>query len=68
MRRSSDTEAEKGGKPGRALLRACQRGATAVEYGLIVSLIVIAMVTALNSVAERTINMWANVSTAVTQN
>ena len=34
------------------------KGATAVEYGLIVSLVVIAMITALSSVAETTSNMW----------
>jgi pilus assembly protein Flp/PilA len=38
-------------------------GATAVEYGLIVSLIVIAMIGALNSVANETINMWSDVRT-----
>jgi pilus assembly protein Flp/PilA len=42
-----------------------QRGATAVEYALIVSLIVIAMVAALRGVADTTINMWTNVSTTV---
>ena len=38
-------------------------GATAVEYGLIVSLIVIAMIGALNGVANETINMWSEVRT-----
>lgn len=33
-------------------------GATAVEYGLIVSLIVLAMVGALQGVATTTIEMW----------
>jgi len=33
-------------------------GATAVEYGLICSLIVIAMIAAVNGVAEITINTW----------
>lgn len=37
-------------------------GATAVEYGLIVSLIVVAMIAALNGVANETINMWSDVS------
>jgi pilus assembly protein Flp/PilA len=36
-------------------------GATAVEYGLIVSLIVIAMITSLNTVADETIAMWENI-------
>jgi len=44
-------------------LGADQRGATAVEYGLIVSLIVIAMVGALQGVASETIAMWSDVQT-----
>lgn len=40
------------------------KGATAVEYGLIVSLIVIAMVGALNSVATETIAMWSDIQAA----
>ena len=57
--------------PLRSLLRAGRRlfvdrrGATAVEYGLIVALIVLAMVGALSSVADTTTNMWNNVSTKV---
>ncbi len=39
-------------------------GATAVEYGLIVSLIVIAMIGALNGVATSTSDMWDDVQTA----
>lgn len=42
-----------------------QRGATAVEYGLIVSLIVIAMIGSLLQVAGTTTEMWNNVSDAV---
>ena len=38
-------------------------GATAVEYGLIVSLIVIAMIGALNGVANTTVEMWSDVRT-----
>jgi pilus assembly protein Flp/PilA len=38
-------------------------GATAVEYGLIISLIVLAMVFALQSVATTTINMWNDIET-----
>ena len=37
-------------------------GATAIEYGLIVSLIVVAMIAALQGVANETINMWNDVS------
>lgn len=42
-------------------------GATAVEYGLIVSLIVIACVGALQGVAGETIEMWDFVSDKVTR-
>jgi pilus assembly protein Flp/PilA len=43
----------------------CQRGATAVEYGLILALICLAMITALSNVANKTIGMWNNVATEV---
>lgn len=43
----------------------CENGATAVEYGLIVSLIVIAMITALTSAANSTTNMWDRVSNQI---
>ncbi len=43
-------------------LIADRRGATAVEYGLIITLIVLAMLAALNNVAGSTISMWGNVS------
>lgn len=42
------------------------RGATAVEYGLIVSLIVIAMVGALRGVADENNGLWAFVRNEVT--
>lgn len=41
------------------------RGATAVEYGLILALIVIAMIVALKGLAGVTIAMWTDVSTKV---
>lgn len=41
------------------------KGATAVEYGLIVSLIVIAAMAAIVSVADVTINMWNNIAAEV---
>ena len=47
-------------------IRRCEQGATAVEYGLIVSLIVIAMFAALGNVAGSTISMWNEVSNKVT--
>jgi len=43
----------------------CRRGATVVEYGLIIALVVLAMVGALSSVADTTTGMWNNVSVAV---
>jgi pilus assembly protein Flp/PilA len=51
----------------KTILRAVrdEDGATAVEYGLIVSLIVLAMFAALNNVSKKTINMWNNVSNTV---
>lgn len=46
------------------LLR-CERGATAVEYGLILALIVLAMIAALSNLANKTVGMWNNVATEV---
>jgi pilus assembly protein Flp/PilA len=45
-----------------------KRGATAVEYGLIVSLIVIASVAAISQLATSTNDMWNEVANAVSQN
>jgi pilus assembly protein Flp/PilA len=42
-----------------------ERAASAVEYGLILALIVLAIMAALQQVASTTINMWNNVSTQV---
>lgn len=42
-----------------------ETGATALEYGLIVSLVIIAMLGALNAVAGTTVGMWNNVSTTI---
>jgi pilus assembly protein Flp/PilA len=47
-------------------LAACQRGATAVEYGLILALICLAIIGAISNVANKTIGMWNNVATEVT--
>ena len=41
------------------------RGATAIEYGLIVALVVIAMLTALGSVADQDTGLWALVKTEI---
>ena len=43
-------------------IKRCEHGATAVEYGLIVSLIVIVMIAALGNVAGSTTNMWNDVT------
>lgn len=45
----------------RQLLRS-KKGATAIEYGLIAALVVIAMIGALSSVANVTIGTWDHVS------
>jgi pilus assembly protein Flp/PilA len=42
-----------------------RRGATAIEYGLIAALIVIAMIASLKGLANVTTGMWNNVSTQV---
>ena len=42
------------------------RGATAIEYGLIVSLVVIAMIVALQGVAGANTDLWAHVREKVT--
>jgi pilus assembly protein Flp/PilA len=46
-------------------VRRDKRGATAVEYGLIVALIFIAIVVAVGNAASSTINMWNNVANRV---
>jgi pilus assembly protein Flp/PilA len=43
----------------------CQKGATAVEYGLIVSLLVIAMLAALGNVADTTTGIWNSISNEI---
>lgn len=42
-----------------------RRGATAVEYGLIIGLIVIVLITGLTQLASTNTGMWNNVSSAV---
>lgn len=41
------------------------RAATAIEYGLIVSLVVIAMIASFMTVADTTTGMWNNISSKV---
>ncbi|WP_373473694.1 Flp family type IVb pilin [Sphingorhabdus lacus] len=43
----------------------CEQGATAVEYGLIVSLIVIAIVASLGEFGEGSQSMWNSVSNKI---
>lgn len=47
------------------LLLGSKRGATAIEYGLIVALVAIACMTAINSVADGTIGMWGYVKSNI---
>ncbi len=42
------------------------RGATAIEYGLIIAMVVLAIMVAVNTVATKTNNMWINVANKVT--
>ncbi|MBA3838425.1 MAG: Flp family type IVb pilin [Sphingomonas sp.] len=42
-----------------------RRGGTAIEYGLIASLVVIAMLASLAGLANQTVGMWGNVNTKV---
>ena len=51
----------------RQLLRLAQddRGATAVEYGLILALVVLAVIGSIQALANTTIGMWTDVSTKV---
>lgn len=49
------------GKIMRAISRD-SRGATAVEYGLILALLVIAMMASLSQVASTTSGMWNNIA------
>lgn len=46
------------------LIKLCQdtRGATAIEYGLILVMLVIAIITALSGVADENTGLWAVVS------
>lgn len=42
-----------------------QRGATAIEYGLILALVVIALIVGLSALANSTTGMWNTVDTKV---
>ncbi|HKY79864.1 MAG TPA: Flp family type IVb pilin [Sphingobium sp.] len=43
----------------------CERGATAIEYGLILALICLAIISALTNIGGKTGGMWNNVATEV---
>jgi len=47
-------------------LKKCDGGATAVEYGLLISLSIIAMIVSLGNVADKSNSMWNNVSNKTT--
>ncbi len=42
-----------------------EAGATAVEYALVVSLILLAMLTGLGTAGQETLGFWADIATAV---
>lgn len=48
----------------KAILRD-RRGATAVEYGLIVALLVIAIISAVRNVADENTGLWAQFSSEI---
>lgn len=50
------------------MLLASQRGATAIEYGLIAALIVVAMMGALSGLGGGVGGMWTNLGTTVSNN
>jgi pilus assembly protein Flp/PilA len=47
-------------------IKRCEQGATAVEYGLIVSLVVVAIMVAIGNVGDATVGMWNYVSNEIT--
>jgi pilus assembly protein Flp/PilA len=47
-------------------LLASERGASAVEYGLIIALVVLAVIGAISGVATKTNAMWLKISNEVT--
>ena len=49
------------------ILRADDRGATAIEYGLIASLIVVAIIGALQSLGGGTDGMWSKLNNHISE-
>ena len=47
------------------MLAACERGATAIEYGLIAALIVVAMIAGLGQLGGGSNGMWTKIKDAV---
>jgi pilus assembly protein Flp/PilA len=44
---------------------ACRKGGTAIEYGLIVALVVITMIASFIALANTTVGMWGNVNNKI---
>ena len=51
--------------PKRTGLLKCDRGATAIEYGLILAMVTLAILGSLTLTADKTVNKWSNISNAV---
>jgi len=49
-------------------LLTCQRGATAIEYGLIAALIVVSMMGALSALGGGAGGMWSNIANDAREN
>lgn len=50
---------------GRCRLARCQRGATAIEYALILAFIFLAIISAVGQFAGKSIDMWEHVAEEV---
>ena len=46
-------------------LLGCRRGVTAVEYGLILAFVCIAVIAIISAVGGKTLVMWTNMSTKI---
>ncbi len=44
-----------------------REGATAVEYGVILAMVVLVIIVAIQGVADKTISMWGNVTSKSTE-
>jgi pilus assembly protein Flp/PilA len=50
------------------MLRSDQRGATAIEYGLIVAMIALGMITGLTALGGGSGGMWTKIDNSIPQN